>query len=307
VDRTDGFAPIASYGVIGDGRTAALVAADGRIDWLCLPDLSGPAVFAALLDPVRGGSFALTPRTAFTSEQRYRPDTNVLETTFTTSDGVARVTDALNLQEGRLLPWIELARQVEGISGRVEFDVHLRPTFDFGRQSTRWLTERGHPVARGGSSAVSLVTDLDADVHSRGDVLSARVSCDAGSGHLLTFVAVEDEPLVFPHLEQVATRVDRTADFWRQRASAMRYDGPYRDAVVRSGLALQLLISQGSGAIAAAGARRQRRRRPVAARELRGPAGHDVALRRGRARARSADRPAGRGCREPGDRAVDVR
>ena len=57
---------------------------------------------------------------------------------------------------------------------------------------------------------------------------------------------------MFPHLDQVATRIDRTTDFWHQRASAMSYDGPYRDAVVRSALALQLLISRSSGAIAAA-------------------------------------------------------
>lgn len=122
----DGCAPIDAYGVIGDGPAAALVAADGPIDWLCLPDLSGPAIFAALLDPDRGGSFELRPRGDFTARQRYVP-----ETTFTTADGVVRVTDALTLQEGRLLPWVELARRVEGVSGHVDADVRVRPRFDF--------------------------------------------------------------------------------------------------------------------------------------------------------------------------------
>src|SRR5919199_6898529 len=111
VKRLDGYAPIGAYGAIGDGRTVALVALDGSIDFLSLPDMHSPTTFAALLDPDRGGRFALAPEGDFEAERRYVERTNVLETTFRTSEGTVRVTDALTLEDGGLLPWVEVARR----------------------------------------------------------------------------------------------------------------------------------------------------------------------------------------------------
>jgi Domain of unknown function (DUF5911) len=67
----DGFASIGAYGAIGDGRTVALVALDRSIDFLSLPNLHAPTTFAALLDPERGGRFALAPEGDFEAERRY--------------------------------------------------------------------------------------------------------------------------------------------------------------------------------------------------------------------------------------------
>src|ERR1700731_98065 len=114
--RTDGYVPISEYALIGDGRTAALVATDGAIDWLCLPNIDSASVFAAVLDHDRGGSFVLQPSIPFDSSRRYLPRTNVLETTFRTDRGSVRVTDALVLPDDHLAPMRELARSVEGLS-----------------------------------------------------------------------------------------------------------------------------------------------------------------------------------------------
>src|SRR3954454_592022 len=98
--RADGYLPIADYALLADCHSAALVARDGSIDWLCLPRYDSPAIFARLLDP-DAGHWTLRPAEGFEVTRRYLPGTLVVETTFATPSGVVRLTDAMAFAEGQ--------------------------------------------------------------------------------------------------------------------------------------------------------------------------------------------------------------
>ncbi len=252
VIRRDGYAPIEDYAAIGDGRTVALVARDGAVDWLCLPDLDSPSVFAALLDAKRGGSFQLRPTEGFRVQRRYLPDTNVLETTFRTAGGVVRVTDALLLPGVDLAPGRELARRVEGLAGRVSLMWRLEPRFGYGASPTRIELRGGIPVATSGSDAAAICSWGAGQLDVREDAVEGSVEVEPGSTVLIALCSAHQEPLVFPTRDDVERRLAATEAFWRRWAHNRTYEGPWQQAVVRSALALKLLFFAPSGAIAAA-------------------------------------------------------
>lgn len=134
-DRVDGYAALRDYAAIGDGRTLALVACDGSIDWLCTPEFDGESMLGALLDAERGGAATLQPDCPYAVDRRYLADTNVLETTFTTSLGVVRVTDAMVMDDAGGSRLRTLLRRVECLSGSVPVAWSVAPRFGYGQVS----------------------------------------------------------------------------------------------------------------------------------------------------------------------------
>ena len=247
-----GYVPLGDYAAIGDGRTVALVARDGSIDWLCLPDLDSPSVFAAVLDAERGGRFALRPEIPAEVQRRYLPDTNVLQTTFTTTQGVVRVTDAMALPNSELGPTRELIRRIDGLSGRVPMRWRITPAFDYATVAPR-IERRGRiPVAVAGSDALAVCSWEAGEAQLDEVAISGRVEVRESTSALIALSVAHQEPLVFPGREQVEARLEATTAYWRRWAAQRSYDGPWRDAVIRSALALKLLFHAPSGAIAAA-------------------------------------------------------
>lgn len=250
--RKEAYAPIRDYAAIGDGRTVALVARDCSIDWLCLPDLDSPSAFGAILDAERGGRFELRPEGRFGSERRYVPDTNVLETTFRTSGGVVRVTDALLMPGIGLAPGRELARKVEGLSGRVAMQWCVAPRLGFGTRRLRMEHRAGVPVITAGGEALAVSSWSAGSPEVSGEAIEGDFEAVEGTQALIALGFAAQEPIVLASRDEVDRRLQSTERLWTDWVARRTYEGPWREAVLRSALALKLLVFAPSGAIAAA-------------------------------------------------------
>ncbi len=251
-DRVDGYAPLRDYALIGDGRTVALVALDGSIDWLCLPDLDSPAAFGELLDARSGGQFAVRPVSEFEVERRYLPGTNVLETTFHTRTGVVRVVDAMTIPGADLSPQREVVRIVEAVSGSIPMQWHLEPRINFGSGRTHFGLRAGVPVATHGATALALCSWGAGQPEVKADSIGGHFEATVGGRAILALSVAHQEPLVLPCRGDVESRLLTTEAMWLRWSEGLGGGTRWRDAVVRSSLALKLLVYAPSGAIAAA-------------------------------------------------------
>ncbi|KIQ10279.1 glycoside hydrolase [Curtobacterium flaccumfaciens] len=245
--------PLRSYGAIGDGRTVALIALDGRIDWLPIPSMDSPPVFASIVDAEHGGHVALRPVDDQAEVSRaYLPGTNVLVTTWTTPSGTATVTDAMVTGVAGRLPWAEIGRCVQGVQGSVEMEWAVVPGTILNTAEPRRLDTANGTVIGIDGVTIAIVEQGFEPVHDDGPRFSGRFSTTEGSKSILTIVGTYDEPIFLPEPERTLEGVDRTIENWATWSKEFSYDGPWSDAVQRSALALKLLIFSPTGAIAAA-------------------------------------------------------
>src|SRR5690349_10329418 len=115
-------ARIEDYALIGDCHTAALVARDGSIDWMCVPRFDSPACFAALLGTPENGRWRLAPAgDPKAIRRRYRDGSIVLETTFEAEGGDVRLIDFMPPHDDST----EVVTVVEGVRGQVDMRMEL--------------------------------------------------------------------------------------------------------------------------------------------------------------------------------------
>ncbi|MGH6988776.1 MAG: glycoside hydrolase family 15 protein [Stellaceae bacterium] len=244
--------PLEDYALIGDCVSAALVAKNGSIDWLCWPRFDSDACLAALLGDETHGRWQLAPAGPVRRVTRaYRPDTMVLETVFETRGGTVALVDCMPIGIEAPGHRSAIVRLVEGRSGKVAMKLHLTLRFDFG-ESVPWVTqlEEGSGVrAVAGPNAVY----LRSPVQTRGENMATVAEFTVAEGQMVPFVmsygrSYYSAPPVLDPQQAVAA----TEGFWRDWSEHCRYRGPYRDAVVRSVLTLKALTFTATGGIVAA-------------------------------------------------------
>jgi GH15 family glucan-1,4-alpha-glucosidase len=246
------YPPIAAHGLIGDLQTAALVATDGTVDWLCLPRFDSPSVFASLLDIGKGGRFALAPvGTQHVTTQMYLPNTAVLVTRFLSEGGVAEVADFMPIANPTVATERHrLVRQVTGIRGSVRLKVAVEPRPDYGRAELRTVVHENGVVFEGGPK-LSLSSTWPLEVDHDGDA-TTQFTVHAGEiGALVLESGRAAKPAVIGQ-RHLVKMFEATVGYWRHWLAAGTYRGRWREAVERSAMALKLMQYAPSGALVAA-------------------------------------------------------
>lgn len=251
--RDNGFAGLGDYAAIGEGRSVALIAPDGSIDWWCAPNLDAKPLFDRLLDAGIGGYFQIVPRDPYRVTRRYRDNSNVLETRFDTDSGSVLLTESINSTLAGRLPWGELARRIEGVSGEVELQITLR----FGTAAeTRspWIadTEKGKVFHIADVMAMFRTSDDIRITLLDDEQVCATLRTSVGSRSLCALLITENEPLAVPELSAIDQRIETSHTGWTSWVESLSYDGSYPALVKRSALSLKFLWYSPTGALAAA-------------------------------------------------------
>ena len=268
-NRASAFPPIADYAFLSDCETTALVAPNGNVEWLCLPRMDSPSVFASILDR-DAGSFRISPADVnVPAARRYVPGTMVLETTWETRMGWMIVRDLLCIG-----PWHHetersrshrrsptdhdadhvLLRMIQCVQGSVEVKLDCEPAFDYGGLAADWEYEgEGYSEAFARSEGMDLKLRLITDLRLGFEGPRARARTMLHENEV-AFVALGWSTHGIPRThEEAAVRLSRTARFWQEWLKHGTFpDHPWRSHLQRSALTLKGLTYGPSGAMVAA-------------------------------------------------------
>jgi GH15 family glucan-1,4-alpha-glucosidase len=239
-------ARIEDYGLIGDLQTAALVSREGSIDWLCFPRFDSGACFAALLGDAENGHWTLQPAGEFRSPgRRYTDDTLILETTFETSEGSARLIDFMPPRE--TTP--DVVRIVEGVEGRVEMRMELALRFDYG-SVVPWVRNLDDGlVGIAGPEAVILRTPVQLEGRDFRTYASFTVSKGDRVPFILRWFRSHEEA---PTAIDPEAALEDTTSYWQEWAERCTHGGRWHDDIHRSVLTLKALTYAPTGGLVAA-------------------------------------------------------
>jgi GH15 family glucan-1,4-alpha-glucosidase len=239
---------IEDYALIGDCETAALVARDGAVDWLCWPRFDSDACFAALLGEDQHGTWRIAPCAAATVRRQYLPGTLVLETVFESPDGTVRLLDFMPRRQHSAES--QLLRIVEGVRGSVRLRTTLILRFDYGLR-VPWVSRLGDGRLRGVAGPHAVVVGTPVALEGDGRALTAEF--EVAAGERVPFVLdYEPSHLPPPGPTDAYAALQQTAGWWQEWSGRSRYAGDWQAAVSRSLITVKALTYRPTGGIVAA-------------------------------------------------------
>jgi len=251
---------LSAYCFIGNCRAAALVSRHGSIDWCCFPEFDSPAIFSALLDKKKGGYFSIAPFEKYQSVQHYIANTNVVETTYTTSNGKTTLTDAFVVateaeKTKSLFPDHEILRVVTCTAGSVQFKLEYNPATYYGKFDTRLEQNKNTGIKFSWKeNSCFLFSTLEAEkIKIINKKAIAFFTIRDGQSIIFSLSCSTQSPAILPEIISTGIlRMQQTIQFWKNWTSQCNYKGVYEKWVKRSVLTLKLLSYAPSGAIIAA-------------------------------------------------------
>ena len=240
---------IEDFALIGSTTGAGLVHRDGTIAWLALPRFDSAAMFASLLGEDRNGNWKIRADAEDVRiSRRYLPGTCVLETTFETDAGRAKVIDFIALPDGESRH--RMIRLVQGEKGSLPIKTEMRLRFGYGAYIP-WVRREGDSVfAVAGPDAVRMTSEVPIE----NEDLASRASFTIEAGQQIAFVLewYASHEKVPPPVENVVELLEHATTAMQEWIGRSTYNGPYKAEVERSLLTLKALTYSPTGGIVAA-------------------------------------------------------
>jgi GH15 family glucan-1,4-alpha-glucosidase len=237
-------------GVVGNCYIAALVDRNASVVWCCIPRFDGDPVFHSLLGGPKGaeedGVFAIEIEDHVQSEQRYEPNTAVLETTLHGKRGSMRVTDfapRFFVRDRMFFPQM-LVRRLVPISGSPRVRLRVRPRFDYGATAPALTFGSHHIRYVGPNTTLRLTTNAPIDYVREETLFTLSRPIDLILG--------VDETLSEGIAQTAHAFEQRTRDYWRHWVHRLAIPFEWQDAVIRAAITLKLCTYEPTGAIVAA-------------------------------------------------------
>ncbi|MFD2599334.1 glycoside hydrolase family 15 protein [Sphingobacterium corticis] len=254
--RSTSYPAIEDHGVIGNMHTAALVAMDGTIDFMCFPKFDSPTIFASILDKDKGGYFSIVPEMKDVNiKQIYIPGTAVLITRFFSEDGIVEITDYMPIVEDSCYTFNAIVRKVKAIRGNIDFKMQCKPRFGYAKDKHTAEKKDDHVYfhsENNGQSTIRLSATSDLSI--RNDDVYSSFSLKEGDKSMFVLETAKDgDDTHFQDIEKYGTdNYFDTIKYWRDWLKQSVYQGRWQEIIHRSAITLKLMTSMQYGSTVAA-------------------------------------------------------